>query len=93
MNYLKPSLLVDKDYLCIPFCDGIHFQGYAINVKERKVVHVDSLRPNTSNNPTAQIIAKVLFDSDNVSFESAFKQHAQFDSNSCRVWMVSEIAS
>ena len=86
MNYLKPSLLVDKDYLCIPFCDGIHFQGYAINVKERKVVHVDSLQPNASYKPTGEMkkFAKILFDSD-VSFESAFKQGVQFDSNSCRV--------
>ena len=74
VKYLKPSLLVGKDYLCIPLCDGIHFQGYVINMKERKVVHVDSLRPNASDNPTAQMIAKILFDGDNVSFESAFKQ-------------------
>ena len=84
---------MDKDYLYILSCDGIHFQGYVINIKERNVVHVDSLRPNASDNPTAQMIAKILFDSDNVSFESAFKQHVQFDCNSCRVWMVSEMAS
>ena len=36
VKYLKPSLLVDKDYLCIPLCDGIHFKGYVINIKERK---------------------------------------------------------
>ena len=38
VKYLKPSLLVDKDYLCISLCNGIHFQGYVINMKERKVV-------------------------------------------------------
>ena len=43
VKYLTPSLLVGKDYLCIPLCDGIHFEGYVINIKERKVVHVDSL--------------------------------------------------
>ena len=68
VEYLKPSLLEDKDYLCIPLCDGIHFQGYVINIKERKVVHVDSLRPNASDNPTAQMIAKIIFDGDNILF-------------------------
>ena len=61
--------------------------------KERKVVYVDSLQPNASDNSTAQMIAKILFDGDNVSFQSAFKQRVQFDSNSCGVWMVSEMAS
>ena len=73
---------MDKDYLSVPLCDGIHFQGYGINIKERMVMHVDSLRPNASNNRTAQMIAKILFDCDNVSFESAFKQRVQFDFNS-----------
>ena len=36
VKYLKPSLSVGKDYLCIPLCDGIYFQGYIINIKERK---------------------------------------------------------
>ena len=67
VKYLKASLLVDKDYLCIPLCDGIHFQTYVINIKERKVVHVDSLRPKASDNPTAQMIAKIVVDGDNVS--------------------------
>ena len=66
LKYLKQPLSVDKDYLCIPLCDGIHFQGYVINIKERKVVHVDSLRPNASDDPTAQMITKFLFDGDNV---------------------------
>ena len=92
VKYLKPSLLVDKDYLYIPLCNGVHFQGYVINIKERKVVHVDCLRPNASDNPTAQMIAKILFDGDNVSFESAFKQPVQSKSNSCGVWMFSEMA-
>ena len=39
------------------------------------------------------MIAKVLFDGDNVSFESPFKQRVQFHSNSCEVWMVSEMES
>ena len=83
---------MDKDYLCILLCDGIHLQGYVINIKEGKAVHAHSLRPNASDNPIAQMIAKILFDRDNVSFESAFKQPVQSDSNSCEVWMFSEMA-
>ena len=73
---------MDKDYSSVPLGDGIHFQGYGINIKERIVMHVYSLRPNASNNRTAQMIAKILFVCDNVSFESAFKQRVQFDFNS-----------
>ena len=39
------------------------------------------------------MMAKILFDGDNVSFESAFKQRVNFGSNSCGVRMVSEMTS
>ena len=40
-KYLKPE---KKSLICIPLCDGVHFQGYIVNIKEQKIVHIDSLR-------------------------------------------------
>ena len=36
VNYLKPSKIENKDFLCIPLCDGLHFNGYIVDIKEKQ---------------------------------------------------------
>jgi len=45
-RFLESTLrsIDNKDILCIPLCDGVHFQGYIINVKERKITKVENSR-------------------------------------------------
>ena len=92
-KYLKKSQIKNKNFLCIPLCDGVHFQGYVADVCNKTIVHVDSLRNNNSKNATSKAIATTLFDDENINFKSYFKRRVQFDSNSCCVWLVSGIAS
>ena len=92
-KYLKKSQIENKNFLCIPLCDGVHFQGYVADVCNKTIVHVDSLRNNNSKNATSKAIATTLFDDENINFKSYFKRRVQFDSNSCGVWLVAGIAS
>ena len=83
-----------KQLLCIPLCDGVHFQGYIVDINRYKIIHIDSLLSNNSNNRTSQKIAQNLFESEtNVQYECLFPTRRQFDSNSCGVWLVAGIAS
>ena len=84
-NYLNPNLLKNNDFLCIPVCDGIHFQGYVVNSKEKRIIPFYSLRPNYSKNPTSEEIATILFGKVDVLYESYFMERNQFDVNSCGV--------
>ena len=52
-RYLKPSDIDGKEFLCILLCDGVHFQGYIIDVIKRSIVYIDSLLWKTADNPTA----------------------------------------
>ena len=45
-KYLKASQMEGQDFLGIPLCDGVHFQGYIIDVKGKKILHIDFLRSN-----------------------------------------------
>ena len=84
-NYLNPNLLKDNDFLCIPLCDDIHFPGYVVNSKEKRIIHFDSLRPNSAKNPTSEEIATILLGKVDVLYESYFTERKQFDANSCGV--------
>ena len=91
-NYVKPN--DQKQLLCIPLYDGVHFQGYIIDINHNKIIHIDSLCCNNLNNRTSKKIAKSLFESEtNVQCESLFATRRQFDSNSCGIWIVAGIAS
>ena len=90
-NYIDSSSIIDKEFLCIPLCDGVHFRGYVVNMREQKIIHIDSLGFKSARNPTSNLIAKILFE-DGIcetfaSFESFFQTRRQFDSNSCGVWL------
>ena len=86
-NYVRPN--DGKQLLCILLCDGVHFQGYIVDINRYKIIHIDSLLSNNSNNRTSQKIAQNLFESEtNVQYESLFPTRRQFDSNSCGVWLV-----
>ena len=91
-NYGKPN--DGKQLLCILLCDGVHFQGYIVDINRYKVIHIDLLSSNNSNNGTSQKIAQNLLESEtNIQYESLFPTRRQFDSNSCGVWLVAGIAS
>ena len=77
-KYLKPE---NKSVICIPLCDGVHFKGYIVSIKEHKTVHIDSLRWDQTKNPTSLQIAKILFENSKPSFESVFSERKQFDTN------------
>ena len=47
-KYLKPP--EKKNVVCIPLCNGVHFQGYIVNIKEQKIIHIDSLRWKQESN-------------------------------------------
>ena len=90
-KYLKPP--EKKNVICIPLCDGVHFQGYIVNVKELRIIHIDSLRWDHPKKPTSLQIAKILFENSNPTFESLFSERKQFDANSCGVWLVGGMSS
>ena len=89
----KKSQIENKNFLCVPHGDGVHFQGYVPAVCNKTIVHVHSLRNNNSKNATSKAIATTLFDDENINFKSYFKRRVQFDSNNCGVWLVAGIAS
>ena len=82
-KYLKPS--EKKNVICIPFCNGVHFQGYTVNIKEHKIIHIDSLRWNQPKNGISIQIAKMLFENSQPTFECFFLERKQFDAHSCGV--------
>ena len=61
-KYLEISQIENKNFLCIPLCDRVHFQGYIVDVCNKTIVHVDSLRNNDTKNATSKAIATTLFD-------------------------------
>ena len=69
-KYLKPP--EKKKLICIPLCDGVHFQGYIVNIEELKIIHIDLLRWDHPEYPTSLQIAKILFENSNPTFESLF---------------------
>ena len=83
-KYLKS--LEKKNVICIYFRQGVPFQGYIVNIKERKTIYIDSL-------PTSFQIAKMLFENSKLTFESLFSERKQFDANSCGVWFVIGMSS
>ena len=78
--------------MCIPLCDGMHFQGYVVDVLKKEIIHVDSLRPANAKNPISDIVAKVVFEQKEVRFKSYFTTRVQFDSNSCGVRLIAAMA-
>ena len=92
-KHLKKSKIKNKNFLSIPLCDDVHFQGYIVDVCNKTIVDVQSLRNNNSKNATSKAVATTLFDDENINFKCYFKRRVQFDSNSCGVWLVAGIAS
>ena len=71
----------------------MHFQGYIVDIMKKEIIHIDSLRPENGRNLVSDIIAKVLFEQKEVRFKSYFTTRAQFDSNSCGVWLIAAMAA
>ena len=82
-----------KNLICIPLCNGVHFQVYIVNIKEHKIIHIDSLCWDQPKNPTSFQIAKMLFENSKPTFESLFSERKQFDANSCGVWFATGMSS
>ena len=59
-KHLKPP--EKKNVICIPLFDRVHFQSCIVNIKEHKIIHIDSLRWDQPKNPTSIQIAKILFE-------------------------------
>ena len=74
-KYLKPP--EKKNVICIPLCDGVHFQGYIVNIKEHKIIHIDSLHWDQPENPTSLQVAKILFENSKSTFESLCSEKKQ----------------
>ena len=89
-KYLKPP--EKKNIICITLCDGVHFQGYIVNIKEHKIIHMDSLQWKQPKNPTSNQIAKMLFQNSQPTSEFLFSERKQFDANSCGAWLVAEMS-
>ena len=90
-KYLKPP--EKKNVICILLCDGVHFQGYIVNMIKHEIIHIDSLRWDQPKNPTSIQIAKMLFENSLSTFESLFLGRKQIDANSCGVWLVAGVSS
>ena len=41
-KYINPP--EKKNVICIRLFNGVHIQGYIVNIKEHKIIHIDSLR-------------------------------------------------
>ena len=82
-----------KNFLCTPLSDSVHFQGYVVDVCNKTIVHINSLRNNNSKNATSTAIATTVSDDENINFKSYFKQRVQFESDSFGVWLVAGIFS
>ena len=85
--------MCEKNILCIPLCDGVHFQGYVVDVLKKEIIHIDSLRPANGKKTILDIIGKVLSEQKKVRFKSYFTARVQFDSNSCGVWLIAAMAA
>ena len=90
-KYLKP--LERKIVICKPHCNGVHFQGYIVNIKEHKIIHIDSLCWDQPKNPNSIQTAKLLFENSPPTFESIFSERKKFDTNSCGVWLAAGMSS
>ena len=92
-KYFKKSDICEKNILCIPLCDGLHFQGYVVDVLKKEIIHIVSLRPANGKSLVSDIVTKVLFEPKEVRFKSHFTTRLQFDSNSCGVWLIAAMAA
>ena len=48
-------------FLCIPSCDGVHFQGFVVDVLKKEIINIDSLRPANGKKTILDIIGKRFF--------------------------------
>ena len=92
-KYLRKSQIKNKTFSCISVCDSVYFQGYVLDVSNKTIVHVDSLRNNNRKNATPAATATTLLDDENINFKFYFKQRVRFESNSFGIWLVAGIAS
>jgi len=93
-NFVNKKWLDSFECVCIPLCDGVHFQGYIIDKENCTVAHIDSLNPRNFQNPTATELGNIFFpESKEIKFLSIFKERVQFDSSSCGIWLVAAYCS
>ena len=60
-NYLKKSHICEKNILYIPLCDGVHFQGYVVDVLKKEIILIDSLRPAKGKKNQFRMLLQRLF--------------------------------
>ena len=71
----------------------MHFQGHVVDVLKKDIIHINLLRPANGKNPILGIIAKVLFEQNEIRFTSYFTIRVQFESNSYDVWLIAAMAA
>ena len=78
------------ELIFLPLCDNTHFYGFIINLAERNIIFVDSLRQIKSGKRSiVNILKEVYFGgSKSVRISSYFKNRAQNDSHSCGAWLI-----
>ena len=91
-KYVQQHKLDDGvELVILPLCDGSHFYGYIIDLKNRSIVYVDSLyeAKKKGRRSIANILKEKYFgDSEPVRFTSYFKKRVQTDSYTCGAWLI-----
>jgi len=93
-RYVNAGNHNDKELLILPLCNGIHFEGIIIDLKNRVVIHVDSLN-YAPRNTVSLDIASIAFAHQEASpsFRSLFTTRKQSDGTSCGCWLVAGVLS
>ena len=91
-NYIGGSeLTAEFDCIVLPLCDGSHFNGYIIDMRNKHIVFVDSMYQMKDGKRS--VIAKLndtYFNSaTDVTYSSYYGQRVQYDSYSCGAWLIS----
>lgn len=75
-------------------CNGIHFNGFIVDVKHRHIILVDSFCWKEGKKTTALRLGEILFGGVNVSFSCFYKCQKEINgSNSCAAWLVAGMSA
>ena len=77
-------------HLVLPLCDGSHFNGYIVDFKKNRIVHVDSLfRRQSGRRSVSHYLQETFFPHEkDVEIVSIYPKPIQSDKHSCGAWLV-----
>ena len=90
-KYLKSPEM--KNVICIPLCDGVHFQGYIVNIKEHKIIQINSFGGTNQKTQPLFKLQKYYLKIQSQPLNPFFLKRKQFNVNSCGVWLVAGMSS